>query len=200
MTTSPRRIGLLILTVLALVWVLGTLMFTTVNLITQASSGLITTTLYQMDGMWSFQDTGDGRADAPVIAGGAGPVQVSVSGLSPSAIVLHLVVLVLGMLPQVALGIVAIRLLRRLLREAPFAGPLAREAAVAAVALLAIAVVGAFLGWIERIVIGAESGSRTFVSVFAIEPLLVTAGLVLLLVAAVFRSGERLQRDTEGLV
>jgi hypothetical protein len=200
MSTSPRRIGLLTLTVLALIWVLGTLVFTTVDLITQASSGVITTTLYEKDGMWSFQDTGDGRADAPVIAGGAGPVQVSVSGLSPSAVVLHLIVMMLGMLPQVALGVIAIRLLRRLLREAPFAGPLAREAAVAAVALLAIAIAGGFLGWIERMLIGAESGSSTFISVFVIEPLLVTAGLVLLLVAAVFRTGERLHRDTEGLV
>jgi hypothetical protein len=104
------------------------------------------------------------------------------------------------MLPQVALGVVAVRLLRRLLRDAPFAGPLAREAAIAAVALLSIAMVGAFLGWIERIVIGAESGSTGFTPVFAIEPLLVTSGFVLLLVAAVFRSGERLQRDTDGLV
>jgi hypothetical protein len=200
MTTSPRRLLLLVLTVLTLIWVLGTLVFTVVDLVTQIANGTITTTVYQREGLWSFQDTGDGRPGAPVIAGGAGPVAVSITGLSGSAIALHLIVVIVDLLPQLALGVVALRLFGRMMRDAPFAGPLAREATIASIALLAIAIVGAFLGWVERVVIDAESGSGGFTSTFAIDPLLITAGLVLLLVAAVFRSGERLQRETEGLV
>lgn len=200
MNTTPRRVGLLTLTVLAIIWVLGTLVFAVVDLITQITNGIVTTTLFQTDGLWSFTDTGDGSPDAPVITGGAGPVAVSVTGLSSAATALHLVVSVVAVLPQLALGVVAVRLLRRMMQEAPFAGPLAREAVVAAAALLVIATVGSFLGWVEQIVIGAESGSGGFTPTFVVDPLLVTSGLVLLLIAAVFRSGERLQRDTEGLV
>jgi hypothetical protein len=56
------------------------------------------------------------------------------------------------------------------------------------------------VGWWARVVILNEMDSVQFSRGFTFDPAVVTAGLAVALVAVAFRYGERLQRDTEGLV
>jgi len=181
-------------------WIAGVLVLSVVDLAFQLSSGVIRTTLFWNGDNARFTDTGDGSPGAPFISGAGGPVLVSVAFLSTPVVVLHAITTIVALLPQVTLGIVAVRVISRVTRGAVFVGPAAREATIAATALLALGTVGAFLAWVERLAIREASGSLTFDPVFSIDPLIVTGALVLFLVAAAFRSGQRLQREVDGLV
>ena len=61
-------------------------------------------------------------------------------------------------------------------------------------------VVSQLLAWWSRVAIIHDAGGMRFSTAFEFDPLTVTIGLRLTLVALAFRVGERLQRDSEGLI
>lgn len=195
------RVGLVALSALTIGWALGVILFGIVDIVTQLAAGQVRVTMLWNSNDFRFTDTGDGRPGAPQIFGGTGgPIDTTITGLSASAVAVHVLARIAALLPQLVLALVAVRLIRRLLAGRVFARAAARDAAVAAIALLAIGTISQMLAWWSRVVIVDESGGGTFSRRFDFDPLAVTGGLVLLLVAAVFRIGERIQRDTEGLV
>jgi hypothetical protein len=195
------RIGLWILVIAAGVYALTIAVFGVTGIAVQAASGTAVMTLQSSPpaegGFGAFTSVGVGGA---IIPGTIETVSVAVDGLSSLALVMKAAGDLLGVLAQVALALGAYQLGRALLGGRPFTRTLSRTATLTATALLVIGVGGQLVDWAARVIVLKEMGSAAFSRAFAFEPLLLTVGLALGLFAATLRYGERLQRDTEGLV
>lgn len=196
--SRPGRILLLVLTLGTLVYALGVVVFGVADLVTQLASGDIRPTMYWSDNTYVFQDDGDGGGVH--ISGLGGSVRAIVKGASAGTTALYVAATLVGLLTQFALGALALRMLSRFRAGRPFDRSAWRDVAASSIAVLAVGVVSQLLAWWSRISVIGESGGSRFSSAFVFEPLTVTIALALALVAVAFRSGERLQRDNEGLV
>jgi hypothetical protein len=192
------RIVLLALTLGTLVYALGVVVFGVADLVIQLASGEIRPTMYWSDNTYLFQDDGDGSGMH--VSGLGGSVSALVRGASVGATVLYAAAMLVGLLTQFALGALALRMLSRFRAGRPFDRSAWRDVAASSIAVLAVGVLSQLLAWWSRISIISESGGSRFSSAFVFEPLTVTIALALALVAVAFRFGERLQRDTEGLI
>ena len=139
-------------------------------------------------------------ANGAVIPGQVETVSVAIGGLSSDALLAKGVGDTLAILAQVALALCAVGLGRAILNGRPFSRAVTGQAIIAAVALLILGVASQLVSWWARVLILDEMGSIGFSRQLVIDPAPVTVGLAVALVAVVFRFGERLQRDTEGLV
>jgi hypothetical protein len=199
---SPRlgRALLLILSAATIAYALGVVVFGVIDLITQLANGDIRPTMYWASDGFRFTDTGDGHSGVQIAGGTGGPIATTVTGVSAGTIAIYVVATLFGLLAQLTLGVFALRLLRRLRSGHPFGSSAWRDVAATSGALLAIGVISQLLAWWSRVAVIADAGGGTFSTGFVFEPLTVTIGLALALVAVAFRTGERIQRDTEGLV
>jgi hypothetical protein len=199
-TTNRLGRGLLVvLSAATIVYVLGVVVFGIADLASQLAAHDIRITMYWAPGEFSYSDDGDGHSGVK-IAGVGGAADTVVTGISGSVIALHVVSTAVGLLTQVALGVLAYRLLLRLRAGRPFGNSAWREVAISSVVVLGIGIASQLLAWWDRVAVNLQSGGLMFSNAFVFEPLTVTIGLTLALIAVAFRTGERMQRDTEGLV
>ncbi|MEO7720435.1 MAG: hypothetical protein ABIS08_00805 [Pseudolysinimonas sp.] len=199
-TTTRRGAGaaLLILSAGTVIYALGVVVFGIIDLATQLASGEIRPTLYWSPNTYLFQD--DGNGGGVHVSGLGGSVSAIVTGESVGTTVIYIVATVFGLLTEIALGILAVRMLRRLRTGHPFDRSAWREVVASSVVVLGVGVASQLLAWWSRVAIIDEAGGDRFSRSFVFDPLTVTVALVLVIVAVAFRFGERLQRDTEGLV
>jgi hypothetical protein len=122
-------------------------------------------------------------------------------GSATFGIPLHGSALIVIALANLILAAAAYVLARGLLRGLPFSRLMSRQLFASAVGLLVIAIVGQLLTWWGAILAIASSPNLAYLSPQPpIDPLMITIALALILIAGAFRYGERLQRETEGLV
>lgn len=200
-STTASRVGhvlLLTLTLGTLVYALGVVIFGVADLVTQLASGDIRPTMYWSNNIYQFQD--DGNGTGMHISGLGGSVSAIVTGASPGTVALHIAATLVGLTTQLALGVLALRMLGRFRAGRPFDRSAWRDVAASSIAVLAVGVASQLLAWWTRVAVITESGGARFSTAFVFEPLTVTVALALALVALAFRFGERLQHDTEGLV
>ncbi|NEN07812.1 hypothetical protein G3T36_18305 [Diaminobutyricibacter tongyongensis] len=197
--TSLGRIILYVLSLGTLVYALGIVVFGVVALATQLAAGTIRPTMYWSEGQMQFTDTGDGTSGI-LIAGQGGAVVSSITGVSSSTVALYVTATLVTLLAQLALGVLALLLLKRLRSDRPFADSTWRIVAGSSVAVLTFGIVGQLLAWWTRVAVISESGGSNFSTSFVFEPLTVAITLSLALVAVAFRAAERLQYDSDGLV
>jgi hypothetical protein len=199
---TANRLGRALLVVLSagvIVYVLGVVVFGVADLVAQLSAHDIRLTMYWAPGEFSYSDDGNGHSGVK-IAGVGGAAETVITGISGSVVALHVVSTVVGMLTQLALGVLAYRMLLRLRAGTPFGNAAWREVAVSSVVVLGLGIASQLLAWWDRVAVNMQSGGIMFSNAFVFEPLTVTIGLTLALIAVAFRTGERMQRDTEGLV
>ncbi|MDP9026621.1 MAG: hypothetical protein M3N46_03580 [Actinomycetota bacterium] len=196
--SRPARILLLVLTLGTLAYALGVVVFGVIDLITQLATGDIRPTMYWSDNIYLFQDDGDGSGVH--ISGLGGSVGAIVRGISAGTTAIYIASTLVGLLTQFALGALALRMLSRLRAGRPFDRSAWRDVAASSIAVLAVGVVSQLLAWWSRVAVIRESGGDRFSTAFVFDPLTVTVALALAIVAIAFRWGERLQRETEGLV
>ncbi|HEV7742702.1 MAG TPA: hypothetical protein VGO65_09810 [Pseudolysinimonas sp.] len=196
------RIGrwfLIVLNAGTVVYALGVIVFGVIDLVTQLANGNLRVLMYWAPGEFSYRDA-DGGGNGVQVSGDGGQADTIVTGLSASTIVLGSIAVVVGMLTQVALAVLAVRMLGRLQQGRPFDRAAWREVALSSGIVLGLGIASQLLAWWVRVAVVTESGGMMFSTAFVFEPLTVTIGLTLAIVAMAFRSGARLQRDTEGLV
>lgn len=197
---DPVRIVLTVISLGTLVWALGVEVFGVVALVAQLAAGHIQPTMYWLSDQYSF--TSLGFENSPVqIRGAGGATVTTVSGASSGTVAVYVLATLVGLLTQATLGALAFRLLRRLRAAQPFRDAAWREVAAFSGILVVLGVGTQLLAWWTRVaVISDANGSTSFSTAFQFEPLSITIGLVLALVAIAFRHGERLQDDAEGVV
>ncbi|HMH58711.1 MAG TPA: hypothetical protein VK537_05980 [Galbitalea sp.] len=198
-STRTVRILLFAVSVATLAWVLGAVVFGTVDLATQLANHTIRPTMYWATDQVRFTDQGDGQSGVD-ISGEGGAVTTSVTGVSTSTIAIFAAATIVRLLIQLVLGVLALMLLGRLRSGRPFAKAAWRLVAALSVVVLAFAIISQLLAWWSRLAIIRDAGGDTFSTAFVFDPLTVTIGLTLALVALAFRFGEQLERDAEGLV
>lgn len=200
LTSAVARNATLVLVGVILTYALGVIVFGVIALAAQLAAGRISPTLYWNSDQFSF--TSEGFEGSHVqIAGAGGGVVTNVTGASGGTVAVYVLATVVGMLTQAALAVLALRLVQRIRAGRPFAGAAWREVAALSAILLGLGVTTQLLNWWTRVAVLADAhGSTSFSTAFVFEPLTVTIGLALALVAVAFRYGERLQRDTSGLV
>lgn len=199
-TSTPAiRIVLITIGLATLAWALGVVVFGTVDLITQLTTHTIRPTMYWALDQYRFTDEGDGRSGVK-ISGDGGGVTTAVTGVSRGTIGIYAAATIVRLLIELALGALAVTLIQRFRSGRPFVGAAWRLVAATSVAVLALGIVSQLLAWWSRLAIIADAGGITFSKAFVFDPLTVTIGLTLALVAIAFRVGEHLQHETEGLI
>jgi hypothetical protein len=196
---SPRgRIALLVVGILAALWALGSAIFAIAQAVTEAASGTITLQLTTTPGYTTFGIPLPGGATA---TGTDAVDNVAIPGLDPAPIIVHTAALVVIALAHLVLAATAYVLARGLLRGVPFTRRMSRQLFASAAALLLIAIVGQLLTWWGSALAIASTPNLGYLSPLPpIDPLMITITIALILIAGAFRYGERLQRETEGLV
>ena len=194
------RALLLLLTAAALTYVLGVVVFGVVALVTQLTNGVIQPTMYWTSEYSRF--TVDSNPGGTVqMAGEGGSTIITATGASASTVVLYVASVITGMLAQLALGVLALRIFTRLRTGAPFQRAAWREAATISCAVLVLGIAGQLLSWWTRVALLSDTnGVTSFTTAFVPEPLTLALGFALALVAVAFHFGEKLQADTAGLV
>ncbi len=201
---GPWTFGRVILLVLAAgagLYALAAGVFGIAEIVIQAIYGQATMTVHWAadgDVSWGFFTTvGVGGR---TISGNLETATIGVPGISAFALTLKAIGDALGALSQVALALCAAGVGRALLVGRPFSRAVTRNAIIAAIALLILGAASQLVGWWARVVILDEMQNLSFSRALDFNPAVLTAGLAVALVAVTFRYGERLQRDTEGLV
>jgi len=195
---EPMRIALWLLSAAALVYGAGVAVFGIVDIAVQgAARSAVLTVENGTVGFGDFTTVGEagigyqGTVDRAIL---------TISNLPGGLLVLHQVSSACAVLVHVALALAAVVLGRALLRGRPFDAIVARALEVSVLALLGFGLAAQVLDWAGDVAILDYLGDLQFSRAFTFEPLVVTAALALALVALAFRSGTRLQRDTEGLI
>ena len=198
--SSPTRTVLLVLSALTVAWVLGVVVFGLVALVTQLANGDIQPLMYWRTGYTSF--TVDSNLGGTVQMGGqGGSTVITATGASAGTVAIYVAATVVGMLTQVALGLLGLRMVSRLRAGLPFNRGAWREVVTLSVAVLGLGIAAQLLGWWSRVALIADSkGTEAFSTSFVPEPLTIALGLAVLLVGVAFRFGEQLQADNDGLV
>jgi len=129
---------------------------------------------------------------------------VSVPGLSPLTVGLHLTGGALGALAPLAIAWFAARLGVGLWRGRPFAAPVARDLLIASTALFGLSISSQLFLWLSQVAALSELPYRGGIGQFSswppFDPFLPATALGLLIVALAFPLGSRADRLTEGLV
>jgi hypothetical protein len=200
-TWSIGRVTLLVLVGGSAIYALAAGVFGITEIVVQAIYGQAVMTVH-----WAAEgDTGFGffttvGVHGSTISGNLESATVGVNNLTGFALTLKAIGDGLGVLAQVALALCAYGIGRALLRGRPFSRDVTRNAIIAAVSLLGFGVASQLVSWWARVVILNEMDSVQFSRNLTFDPAVLTAGLAVALVAVAFRYGERMQRDTEGLV
>ncbi|WP_193509411.1 hypothetical protein [Cryobacterium sp. BB736] len=198
------RVLVLLLAAGALFFALWTATIGTLEIVKQLTSHTVYMTMHPapieeggVGGFVSFSESGE-RNDA--IIGQWTATMVTVPDLSAGTMVVKMAADVLGVLTLVVLALGAFGLGRALLAGKPFTRATSRNAVFAALAILALGIAAQFVEWWARLLVLHERSSLAFSRDLVADPTVITVGFAIALVAIAFRYGERLQRDTEGLV
>lgn len=153
---------------------------------------------------WPFETTAFDNLPATVLAGGFTSAELTIEGLATPARLLWAFGQLLGLLvPAAVSGLIAL-VCFQLLRGAAFAPVVARAAMITAVVVLVGGLGSQVLSSIGGSIAGTQAFSfgSTAVAGFSIglDFWPIGAGLAFAALAAVFRYGSQLQRDTDGLV
>lgn len=202
--SKPRlafRAGIVTLLAVVLFVCLATVVSQTVNLVGQILGGTTFVTLRARPEGWPFGIAGPGQVPAE---GRETALTFAVTGLSTGADVLCNATIVLGILAWVVVGLAALNLLRGIRRRRPFERGIVRQVAIAGIALLVLGTATQLVGWwaLNAVIdeFGVNNNAWVYLRDLDFQPLTLAVGLTLLLAAVAFRTGTRLQRDTEGLV
>jgi len=148
--------------------------------------------------------TGVPMAIPAVTGGGYETAAVEVFGLNVGSRVLLAAAAVVGTLATVFVALTIAYLCQRLRRGDPFVSTLSRATFAASLTLMIGGVFGQGLSiaaaWLASDELNAARHSNEFIPGGPADYTPVIAGIVLGVIAAAFRVGERMQRDTEGLV
>ena len=198
---ASRIIVWVILVVAALAG-LATLVFGTVSVVASAVSGRVPILLATERPLPPGADEGT----ATLVAGNWETATVMVENLDTVTVVLAVAGGILGVLTRVAVAGAIATLCWSLLRAAPFRKGLSLTIASAGGIVLIGGVttmgVTVFAAWMTAEQLNApDVGLDGFWPIMAVtDPTFVAVGIALLLAGLVFEYGERLQRDTAGLV
>lgn len=187
-----------LLSAAALVYGLAVAVFGVVDIVTQLTTR--STVLTVEAGTVGFGDfTTVGEAGI-TIHGSVDRAILTLQNLPLGLQLLHQAGSMCAVIIHLALAAAAVILGRALLRDRPFDVVVARALEIAVLVLLGFGLAAQVLDWIGDVAILDHLGDQQFSRGFTFEPLIVTGALALALVALAFRSGTRMQRDTEGLV
>lgn len=192
------RIAIWLLSAAALLYGLAAAVFGTVDIVSQ----LVTrsTVLTVEGGGVGFGDfTTVGEAGI-TIHGSVDRAILTLQNLPTGLQVLHAAGSVCTVIVHLALATAAVILGRALLRGRPFDVIVARALEISVLSLLGFGLAAQVLDWAADVAILDHLGDFQFSRAFTFEPLVVAGALALALVAVAFRSGTRMQRDTDGLV
>jgi len=166
----------------------------TVDITLQTSTPVTTTQLIQ----------GVTPASPSVLSGQFDLATVSVWGPSTGARILIAAAALVGILATVVVALAIAYLCQRLRRGDPFVPALSRAMFVASLTLMVGGVIGQGLtvaaAWLVSDELDSARSTHEFIPGGPADYTPIVAGIVLGVIAAAFRIGERMQRDTEGLV
>jgi hypothetical protein len=197
---DPRRIALTVVGVTTVLWAAAVVVAGGSDKFGHLAAGRIRMAMYWEPGGYQFTTYGfDG---SPIrISGDDGGSVVTVVGASDAATAVSAAAAVIGLLIPAALGVFALRLLLRLRAAEPFRDAAWKDVAAVGAVLVVLGLGGQLLDWWSRVAVIAEAnGLTSFSTSFHFDPMTITVGLMLALVAVVFRYGEQLQRDVDGTV
>ena len=146
----------------------------------------------------------DTDGSASIAAGETTVAELSVTGLSMAARLLLGSGTLLLTLVQVLIAVAVVVLCRQLLAGRPFVRALGRLISVVAVAVLAGGMIGQALYGFGNLQVAAELNDdpigTAFPMMMSLDSTPFVVGIVLALLAMAFSIGERLQRETDGLI
>ena len=199
------RVLILLLAAGALFFALWTATIGTLEIVKQLTSHTVSMTMHPapieeggVGGFVSFSESG--VADNNAIVGQWTATMVTVPNLSAGTMAVKTAADLLGVLTLVVLALGAFGLGRALLAGRPFTRATTRNAVFAALAILVLGIAAQLVEWWARLLVLDERSSLAFSRELVVDPTVITVGFAIALVAIAFRYGERLQRDTEGLV
>ena len=145
------------------------------------------------------------RGSATIVSGGYDSASILVSGLDPGTVVLATVARIAGILTQAAIAASVALLAWRLLRGHTFRRSLSLTITFTGALLLIGGLlsggVGMLASWMAADQLnGNSTGDGFWPMIGTVDGAPLGLGICLLLVGLAFEYGERLQRDTEGLV
>jgi len=196
------RIIVWVVLVIATLAGLATLVFGTVSLVASAIGGRVALTLASEAQLPPDADAGSAR----LVSGSWDTASVVVENLDTTTVVLAIVGGAIGVLTQVAIAAAIAMLCWSLLRAAPFGKSLSRTVTAAGGIVLIGGVVTTGLStlsaWMTADQLNSpDAGLDGFWPIMAVvDPTFLAVGITLLLTGLAFEYGERLQRDTAGLV
>jgi hypothetical protein len=192
------RVAIWLLSAVALLYGLTVAVFGVVDIATQVAARAATLTVEQGSvGFGDFTVVGEAGIG---YGGSVGTAVLHVQNPPTPLLLLAQAGTACTVVVHLTLAIAAVVLGRALLRGRPFDAIVTRALEVAVVSLLGFGLAAQMLDWAGDVAILDYLGDQQFSRGFTFSPLVVTGALALALVAVAFRSGTRLQRDTEGLV
>jgi hypothetical protein len=192
------RIAIWLLSAAAALYGLAVAVLGIVHVVAQVSSRAAIVTVEQGGlGFGDFTSVGDAGIG---YGGTVDQVTLSIQNPPTGLLLLNQASSVCTVLVHIALAVAAVLLGRALLRSRPFDANVATALEVSVLALLGFGLAAQGLDWAADVAILDYLGDHQFSRAFTFEPLVVTGALALALVAVAFRSGTRMQRDTEGLI
>lgn len=185
---------------IALIVALATLIDGTLTVVKQLAIGQTPLTLVAIHTLPPGTDVGSAR----IVQGDYESASVVLSHLSPFAVALATISLIAGILTIVTLAILVALLAWRLLHHTIFRRSLAiityLGGFVLAVGGMVSQSAGAIAGSQAALELNGAGRHGFWPLAGRLDPTMLGVGVVLLLVGLAFEYGERLQRDTEGLV
>jgi hypothetical protein len=195
------RIVVWVFFVLALVAGLFTLVFGLAGVITSLAAGTTPLTLALEHGLPAAAD----RGSAAIVSGGYDSASIVVSGLDSGTVVLATVARIAGILTQAAITASVALLAWRLLRGRAFRRSLSLTITFTGALLLIGGLVSGGVGLLASWMAADQLNGRGTIEGFwpiigTVDGTPLGIGVCLMLVGLAFEYGERLQRETEGLV
>jgi hypothetical protein len=198
---AVSRASVWIFLVLAGIACLFAVVFGTVGIITSLAGGTMPLTLSLDHPLPAAAD----RGSASIVSGGYDSATVVVSGLDSGTVTLATIARVAGVLTQAALPAFIAVLAWRILRGREFRRSLSLIVTFSGAILLIGGLLSGGLGilaaWMTAVQLNGSNMIDGFWPIFGtVDGTPLGIGVCLLLVGLAFEHGERLQRDTEGLV
>jgi len=198
-TATARYIVWVFLAISVIVCLL-TLGFGTAEVVGELASGRTQLTLVADSPLPTLANSGS----ATIVGGEFSTAAVTLSGLSAATVVLSAIASIAQVLTQAALTAVVALLAWRVLRGGVFRRSVSFALSLAGVILLVGGMLSQGAGSLASGTAAAQLNGSTDTGFWplagAFDPSSLVTGIVLLLVSLAFGYGERLQRETEGLV
>lgn len=200
---TAERIGLLVIQFMAIVFAAVTLGFGAIAVATALGSGIVELTLPASAALPSGTIVDpDAVGTSRILDGTFTTATVSIADLGTAPRVVTALGAGFSALTYVAIALAVAHLCWRLYKGNPFVASVTRTVGIAATSLAIGSLLSQFLlGFASWVAIDElHLDAAQFPLEMHIDLIPILAGLALLLIASAFGLGERMQRDTEGLV